>query len=169
MTAQRRYAEGTKVSVEDTHAEIRRLLARHGCKQFGIAEDADRAAFQFVFDGLPYRFTVERPEGAALKKEYIEDRYQNTSLSMYAVENRANAMDWTDRVEQEYRRRWRARLLWLKATLEFANTEGGDFFRQALLSALVLPTGETMGAWTDRALPDAYAEGKMPPLLMTSQ
>lgn len=163
--AQRRYAEGTRVSVEDTQTEIRRLLGRYGCKSFALAEDEQRSAIQFIFDGLPYRFTVERPDASALREDFVKDRYENTSLSMVAVKNRAAAIDWNDKVQQEFRRRWRARLLWLKATLEFADSEGGQFFRQAMMSALVLPSGETMIAKVERELPGAYQSGNMPPLL----
>ena len=161
----RRYAEGTTVSVDTTHGEIKRLLKRYGCDQFGLVEKPSVTAIQFVLDGLPYRFVVEKPDADTLKKAYYDDRYSNTSLSAFAIQNRMAKMDWDEEVAKEERRRWRARLLWLKATLEFAESEGRQILQQALLSQLVLPSGETMESWTARALPGAYASGEMPPLL----
>lgn len=70
------------------------------------------------------------------------------------------------RAEAEWRRRWRARLLWLKATLEFAAGEGPEEVAAALMAHLVLPSGDTMQRWAARELPSAYRDGAMPPLLL---
>lgn len=147
-----RYAEGTNVSVDKTQNEIRALLAKHGVKHFAYAEEPTRAAIQFALHGLPYRFEVIRPTEAEVRAIYSH---------LYSPQ-----VDWAKRIEGEWRRRWRARLLWLKATLEFAADEGTDAVSQALLAYLVLPGGSTMGAWADKQLPDAYREGKMPPLML---
>lgn len=161
----RRYAAGTTVSVDTTHGEIKRLLKRYGCENFGLVEKPELTAIQFVLDGLPYRFLVNKPDADTLRAEFIDDRYNNTSLSLYAVENMAKRKNWADEVDKEERRRWRARLLWLKATLEFAESEGQEVLRAALMSQLVLPNGTTMGEWAAPQLPGAYASGEMPPLL----
>ena len=161
----RRYAEGTTVSVDTTHGEIKRLLKRYGCDQFGLVEKPAVTAIQFVLDGLPYRFIVERPDEQGIQDAYYDDKYTNTSLSERAIRNRMESMNWNEEVLKEERRRWRARLLWLKATLEFAESEGREILQQALMSQLVLPSGQTMGEWTAKQLPDAYASGEMPPLL----
>ena len=145
-----RYAEGTSVSVERSQDEIRRLLAKHGVRHFAFAEMPERAAIQFSLHGLPYRFDVDRPTQQDLQGRYRDNR------------------DWPGRIEKEWRRRWRARLLWLKATLEFAADEGPDAVAQSLLAYLVLPGGSTMGAWAERQLPEAYRDGSMPPLMLTS-
>jgi hypothetical protein len=161
----RRYAEGTTVSVDTTHGEIKRLLKRYGCNQFGLAENPKTTAIQFVLDGLPYRFLVEKPELETFREAYYQDKYDNTALSGTAIRSRMERMDWSAEVAKEERRRWRARLLWIKATLEFAESEGREVLRQALMSQLVLPGGKTMGEWAAKQLPDAYASGEMPPLL----
>lgn len=161
----RRYAEGTTVSVDTTHGEIKRLLKRYGCENFGLVEKPDVTAIQFILDGLPYRFVVEKPDLEGIKQAYYDDKWENTSLSQTAIRNRMERMDWKKEVDAEERRRWRARLLWLKATLEFADSEGKDVLRAALMSQLVLPSGETMGQWSAKQLPEAYATGEMPPLL----
>lgn len=161
----RRYAEGTTVSVDTTHGEIKRLLKRYGCENFGLIEKPEVTAIQFILDGLPYRFVVEKPDLEGIQKAYYDDKWENTSLSQTAIRNRMERMDWSKEVDAEERRRWRARLLWLKATLEFADSEGKEVLRAALMSQLVLPSGETMGQWSAKQLPEAYATGEMPPLL----
>jgi hypothetical protein len=143
-----RYAEGTSVRVEQSQTEIRALLSKHGVKHFAYAEEPTRAAIQFSLHGLPYRFEVVKPTISDIRSRF-----------------RTNA-GWDDRIEKEWRRRWRARLLWLRATLEFAADEGPDAVSQALLAYLVLPGGTTMGQWADKQLPDAYRDGAMPPLMI---
>lgn len=159
------YAKGTTVPVEKTLEEIRRLLKRYGCEGFAQVEQGGRMAIQFILDGLQYRFTVDEPIEEEWKEAYYTDRYANTSLSPSAIRNRMERMDWQKELDAEVRRRWRARLLWLKATLEFAESDGREVIRQALLSQLVLPGGNTMDQWAATALPEAYAKGGMPPLL----
>lgn len=153
-----RYAEGTRVPVEVSQAEIRTLLARHGCKHFATAEEPDRAAIQFILNGLPYRFTVERISADQVAAEYQARRRSGM---------RYDLDDYGAKAEAEWRRRWRARLLWLKATLEFASGEGPDEVAAALMAHLVLPGGSTMQTWAAKQLPDAFANGVMPPLQLT--
>lgn len=162
-----RYAEGTSVAVGVTQGEIRTLLARHGCQHFATAEEPGRSAIQFILGGLPYRFTVERPDAQELRREYIEAQVARGRQHRYTIEQRATYMDWTVKAEAEWRRRWRARLLWLKATLEFATGEGGDEVAAALMAHLVLPGGQTMQGWAASQLPGAYESGHMPPLQLT--
>jgi hypothetical protein len=118
----RRYAEGTSVSAERSQDEIRSLLRKHGADRFAFAEAPEGAHIQFSLRGQQYRFTVDRPTTA--------DAPRGTQST------------WRDR---EWRRRWRARLLWLKATLEFAADEDSDQLRTALLAYLLLKDGRTVG------------------------
>jgi hypothetical protein len=152
-----RYAEGTTVPVEQSQAEIRSLLARHGCKHFATAEEPGRSAIQFVLNGLPYRFTVEHPTAGQMEEAYVARRRPGMRWEL----------DYQRQAAAEWRRRWRARLLWLKATLEFASGEGADEVAAALMAHLVLPGGATMQTWAARELPGAYANGKMPVLQLT--
>lgn len=153
-----RYAEGTRVPVEVSQAEIRTLLARHGCQHFATAEEPGRAAIQFILNGLPYRFTVERTSAEVIKADYQARRKSGM---------RYDLDDYAGKAEAEWRRRRRARLLWLKATLEFASGEGPDEVAAALMAHLVLPGGSTMQTWAARQLPAAYRDGVMPPLQLT--
>lgn len=158
----RRYAEGTTVRVEESQAEIRGLLAKHGATGFMFAEEVAaggtaRAAIQFILGGLPYRFEILRPTAEEFEEEYARTRRSGMAYSI----------DGKRKAEAEWRRRWRARLLWLKATLEFATAEGGDELQRVLLPMLALPGGqETMFDYAARELPGAYRSGRMPPLLL---
>ena len=148
------YAEGTTVSVERSQDEIRSLLARHGCKHFALADSPEASAVQFVLGWLPYRFTVQRPTTEEVRTKWLD-----------AGHRVRYGLDWNKKVQQEWRRRWRARLLWLKATLEFAEDDE-DFIAQALMSQLVLPDQSTFGDWAARKMPEIYSSGRIPALPM---
>lgn len=154
----RRYAEGTTVPAEQSQGEIRGLLAKHGVERFAMVDGPEGAAVQFVFGGLPYRFEVRKPTVEELQKEYAAEGGTGWGN-----------VDWLGRVEREWKRRWRARVLWLKATLEFAAGEGPEEMERTLLPYLVLPGGGTLSAWTAQQLPGAYRNGSMPPLLLGSR
>ncbi len=152
-----RYAEGTTVSAEVSQAEVRAVLARHGVNHFAMADNPQGAAVQFIYGGLPYRFEVTRPSVDELRAEYQARRRSGMAYEL----------DYASQAEREWKRRWRARLLWLKATLEFAAGEGEGETSRMLLPFLVLPDGQTLEHWTSKQLPDAFAKGVMPPLQLT--
>lgn len=128
MSSPRAYAAGTTVSIEKSQGEIRELLRRHRATAFGLYEDASRSAVQFTLAGVQYRFDVDRPSA----------QWAKTQLKRPTEAALRNAID------AEERRRWRARLLWLKATLEFA---AGDADLPTLLAGVaVLVDGRTLGA-----------------------
>ena len=121
----RRYAERTSVPADRSQGEIRSLLKKHGADRFAFAEGHDGAHIQFGLRGQQYRFTVDRPSTAEVKKHYATGSNQA-------------------RLDAEWRRRWRARLLWLKASLEFAGDEGAEEIRRVLLANLLLRDGRTV-------------------------
>lgn len=127
MTKVRRYAEGTTVPAESSQAEIRLLLTKHGGTHFGLISTPDYDAIEFVLNGYHYRFKVEQPNDEWGRK--------NKGPRQYIA----------DVAAAEWKRRWRARLIWLKATLEFASGEGGGALPLALAAFAVLPQGGTVG------------------------
>ena len=135
----RRYAEGTTTPAESSQAEIRGLLVRYGCDGFALGENRQGTHIQFELGRRQYRFGVESPT-----EDDVVVRIP-THHKLYAG-TMANAID------AEWRRRWRARVLWLKATLEFAVDEGE--VPTALAGFLVLQGGATVGqAITEGTLP----------------
>lgn len=136
MSRLRRYAEGTTVAAEASQAEIRLLLTKHGGTHFGLISTPDYDAIEFVLNGYRYRFTVERP------------------ADEWARKNAGPRQLHADVQKAEWRRRWRARLIWLKATLEFASGEDATALPLALAAFAVLPQGGTVG--------DALIGGNLP-------
>ena len=148
MSPVRAYATGTIVSYEKSVNDIRRLLMAAGATHYAFGEDPERAMVQFGLHGLHYRFEVRRPTW-----DDLIDRYERTSR-----------VDKPKAIDAEWRRRWRARFLWVKAQLEFAEVEPKEFSR-AMLAHLVLPDGQTLGQWSVPQVEAMYSDGKMPPLL----
>lgn len=146
------YAEGTTVAAEKTVAEIRALLEKHGSTHYAHGSAPERDVVQFKIDGRQYRFDIARPTIDAMKEAYTGQKWGG----------RYYAINWTDRVAAEWRRRWRARLLWLKAQLEFAEDVP---LEASMLSMLVLPSGTTFGEWAGPQVDAMYELGKMPPML----
>lgn len=133
-----RYAAGTKVPAETSLAEIRGVLARYGCDRFAMSDTPEGISMQFVLDGRPYRLTVDRPmtaEDAGVTMPQHYERYSD-------VLERGLDMEW--------RRRFRARLLWLKATLEFAADEPTVGVPAAMAGFLVLSGGATVAEAVER-------------------
>lgn len=58
MATTRRYAEGTKVPVGQSRAELERILERYGAEAFMYGVDGDRAVIQFRASGRLVRFDL---------------------------------------------------------------------------------------------------------------
>ena len=164
----RRYAEGTTVPVETTVSAMKRLLQEAGATHWLYAETPDGSAVQFSLGGYHYRIVVQPPSADALRQEYIDEAVKRGREHRWTIESRADRVDWRTKVAAEWKRRWRARLLWLKAQIEFAEGDEGQLPR-ALMAYLVLPDGRTFETWAVPQIEDMYADGTMPPLLGTGQ
>ena len=150
MTTERRaYAKGTTVGIDATLASMRKLLLSADADMFAYGEGPDEGGVQFRLNGLHYRFTVKRPTWADLYDRYRDPR----------------RVDQARAVDDEWKRRWRARLLWIKAMVEFAEVEP-DAFAEAMLGSLVLPDGQRLAEWSLPQVTAAYSDGRMPPLLL---
>lgn len=139
-----RYAEGTTVAVSKSRGEMMELLSRHGATHFGFGTEPDREVIVFQLFGLRYRFEVIRPQNSQMKP--------------------GPRQDYATLIDREWKRRWRARLLYLKALLEFAEGDP-DEAKRLLMSQLLLTNGQTLAAWAAPQVEQMYASGKMPPLL----
>lgn len=147
------YATGSTVPVNKSIDEIRRILLGAGATHYAFGEDPEKAAVQFGLDGRHYRFTVPRPTWEVVRLRFRDPR---------------RVADQGAAVEAEWRRRWRARVLWIKAQVEFAADEP-EVLHEAMLSHLVLPDGQTMGAWSEPQIEAMYSDGSMPPLLTSGE
>jgi hypothetical protein len=131
------YAADTKVPVERTRAEIEKTLTRFGATRFACGWDPHGATLAFEAKSRHIRFVLPLP-----------------------IEIKGGGK----RMDQIVRARWRALLLCIKAKLE-AVESGISSFESEFLAHVVLPSGETVGEHLKPRLADAYATGKMPPLL----
>jgi hypothetical protein len=128
----KRYAEGTTVSVQSSRGEITGILAKHGCNHFATGTTPEGDTIQFVLGGKQFRMFIAKPTATSM---YDRDRSRYTY---------PGNVDWEGKAEQEWKRRWRAHVLLIKAKLEFI--EGGDTtLEQEFLPYAVLKDGRTVG------------------------
>lgn len=125
MTAVRRYAEGTQVTVDASRGEITGILAKHGVQRMGWMADTDRDELMFELGGGSYRLTMVKPTLAEIRQLY------------------PNSYDPQAKLAAEWRRRWRANVLLLKAKLEFV-ASGDTTLDRELLPYRVLKDGQTL-------------------------
>ena len=132
-----RYAEGTKVTVESSRGEITGILAKHGCDRMAWGTEPTADTLQFTLGGHLFRFTITKPTWAEVSA-YL--RTQGRDPGRVYDPNAAVAAEW--------RRRWRAHVLLIKAKLEFI--EGGDTTLELeFMPYTVLKSGQTLGELID--------------------
>jgi hypothetical protein len=119
------YAEGTKVPVSQSRGEITGILAKHGVEVMGWGTRPDGDALQFELAGRVYRLTIPKPTDDDILRAY------------------PNVRDVDAKREAEWRRRWRANVLLLKAKLEFADGETSTVERE-LMPYMLLNDGRTL-------------------------
>lgn len=125
-----RYAEGTTVTVESSRGEITGILARHGVLEMGwqTGPDGDRLLFKLA--GRSYLFDIRKPTRAEVGRLY------------------PHARDLDAKMAAEWRRRWRAHVLLIKAKLEFAS--GGDTTAEReFMPYLIVAGGGTLSEWLE--------------------
>lgn len=135
---QKKYADGTTVSIERTIGEILATLKGYGCTTYAHAVEKGIHQILFVFSGLSYKMSVVPPRE--------EDFATTESNRRRTAEAARNAY------EQEYRRRARVLLISVKAKLEMCAI-GGSSVEKEFLGDLMLPTGRTMSEWSAEELP----------------
>lgn len=148
-----RYAEQTSVSAERSRSEIESTLRRYGADGFMYAWQDEKALVQFTYQGWRVRFVLTMP--ARDEREFTHTPARGTRRT----DAQALAA-W----EQATRQRWRALALVIKAKLE-AVEAGITIFEEEFLAHIVLPSGESVGAWMIPQMSQAYQTGSMPPML----
>jgi hypothetical protein len=146
------YAKETTVSVERSKMEIERLVSRHQAAQFISGWSGPRAVIGFTMQNRQVRFFLPLPEKN--EKRFTHDG-RGTRRSV-AVAERA----W----DQEIRSRWRSLFLVIKAKLEAVESKITTF-EEEFLAHIVLPNGNTVGAWVGPQLEEIYKTSSMPNLL----
>jgi hypothetical protein len=136
----KRYAEGTGVSVESSRGEITGILAKHGCLRMAWMTEPEGDVLQFELGGQSYRFKIVKPSLEDARQAYMDMGRSAWGWSHQADQQKA--------IDGEWRRRWRAHVLLLKAKLEFV--AGGDTtLEREFMPALVTKNGGTLGEYIE--------------------
>ena len=141
-----RYAQGTTVTVASSRGEISGILARHGVERMGWQTGPEGDELLFEMGGNSFRFQIIKPTAKGLWEQWKADGKSETALKFLP-----NA----DQVEAEWRRRWRANVLLLKAKLEFI-ASGDTTLERELLPYMLTAGGQTVG--------ELVVAGKLPML-----
>lgn len=142
------YAENTKVPVDRSQAEIKKILSKYGASAFAIAESKELAMIQFDIKGKRVKFFLHLPIYGKAK----------------VISRGINCVAGEKQVEQMIRSKWRSLALAIKAKLECVET-GITTLEQEFLAHLVLPNGQTFGDFAIPQIESAYETKQMPPLL----
>lgn len=121
-----RYAEGTTVTVPSSRGEITGILTKHGVETMGWASSPTGDALHFELAGRSFRLDIAKPT--------VDDIFRLWP----------NHRDTDAKRDVEWRRRWRATVLLLKAKLEFADGETSTIERE-LMPYMLLRDGTTLG------------------------
>jgi hypothetical protein len=153
-----RYAEGTKVSIENSKAEIEKILMRYGAEQFMSGWNREEARIMFQYGGWVVRFKVPLPDP-------MDGEFTLTPTGRERSEKQA-----TEAWEQEVRRRWRALTLLIKAKLEAVTSDIGSeaqlvTFEEEFMPYIVGPNDQTIAEAFLPQMKRALAEGTMPKAL----
>lgn len=130
----RRFAEGTDVPVERSQAELAGILRKHGVLRQAWASAPEGDTLQFELEGHQYRLRIERFDAEGLHAQWELDGRPPTTLKYLPSDTQ---------VQAEWRRRWRAIVLLLKAKLEFAEGDQSTVVRELMPYAL-LRDGRTL-------------------------
>lgn len=129
-----RYAQGTTVPVERSRGEITGILATHGVERMAWATEPEGDQLTFELGGHRFLFRIPRPTAQVLWDQWKADGKSAAALKYLPTD---------DQVAAEWRRRWRANVLLLKAKLEFADGETSTVMRELMPYAL-LRDGRTL-------------------------
>ncbi len=135
------YAEYTKVPIEQTKAEIEKMLGKAGASAFICATQIGKATVMFEAKERRIRFDLP----LLIEKPDMNTASRNTA-------------------QRENRRRWRALCLCIKAKLESVDSKI-ESFDEAFLAHVVMPDGSTVWQATQPRIADAYKTNSMVPLL----
>lgn len=152
------FAKDTSVPVARSRGELEETLQRYGASAFANLIQEGKAAIMFEAQGKRVMFELPLPKIEDFATVTHTSEYRRDIVKERSPDQKHKA--W----EQACRQRWRALLLVVKAKLEAVET-GITTFEDEFLAHIVLPDGKTVGKWMKPQLAEAYARGKMPPML----
>lgn len=151
-----RYAATTEVTSSRSKAEIEATVERYGASQFVSGWHTEgKAVIGFTIESRQVKFILTLPQRD--DKQFTE---YTSRGKLWAREPSAAAKLY----DQSVRQKWRALALVIKAKLE-AVESGIAVFDDEFMANIVLPNGQLVSEQVRPAIANAYATGKMPPLL----
>lgn len=138
------YAEKTRVPVDRSQGEIKKILSRYGATAFAFAEG--NAMLMFELKGRRIMFKLPLPCKPS-------SNATQASIKTY---------------EQICRSKWRSLVLGIKAKLECVASDITTL-EQEFLAHIVLPNGATVGDVMVPQIAMSYERNEMPPLLGMSK
>lgn len=150
------YAKRTKVSPEQTKAELEQLVLAHGATGYMTGHRGKIALVGFEMRDRQIQFLLPMPE--ADEPEFARKAVNATTSKPRTEPERIAA--W----QQACAQRWRQALLVVKAKLEAVEV-GIVAFEEEFLAHIVLPGGQTVGQAMIPRIASAYETGSTPPLL----
>lgn len=161
-----KYARGTEVPVEQSRAEVERILTRYGAEDIGIMLSRSTGVSVIVFYAhqRQVKLSVKMPTDAQF------NRYRQRLASQPYLPHHAKFDSWRKNwLAAEERRQWRVLVLRLKAKLEWIEMQEpedrADTFRLEFLAETLLPDNRTVGESIQHNIEEAYAGGKVKGLL----
>ena len=148
----RRYAEGTEVTVDKSRAELEALLRKHGASEIGIHMSEAAWTVMYRMHARMLRQAVQYPDKETYRLVEPDNRWSRKRSDAQVL----------DLAEKEWRRRWRAAVLILKARLE-AVASGDADFETMFLGDILLPDGSTLSELAKPKLVLAYESGLVRP------
>lgn len=129
------YASGTTVTVANSQQEIARTLHRYQIDTYTFGQMPGLAQVEFVVRSMPVRIRVDIPTRPA--KQLGTNPSSGRQVDLWKAH------------DQQVKERWRALLLFIKASLESVEL-GIVTPEQAFMAFLVTGDGDTLG---DKVLP----------------
>ena len=151
-----KYATDTSVSVEQSKAEIEKVLIKYGACRFGYLTEPNYATILFEIENRKIKMVLPLPSKTARVFTHTPMHKMRTPEAALGA--------W----EQACRSRWRALFLVVKARLEAVEC-GISTIEQEFLAHVVLPGGETVYERSKEQIATAYLEGASVPFLLEAK
>ena len=136
--------------ISKTKTDIEELLAQHGATGFAYATEGDRSLVAFSMSGRRVQIMMVMPS--------VDDYARKARKARRTAAAQRTA--W----EQVCRQRWRALLLIILGQAGSVGVGHHDVGERVLVN-IVLPDGGTVGQRLAPQVDEAYATGRMPPML----
>lgn len=151
-TEPRRFAEATKVTTQQSRAELERLLGQHGAREFSLYTSPERHIVQYRVNERVVRHVIDYP---------APKNFQKYKLVKGAQKPHLTAEQLTKAADGEWRRRWRALLLLVKAKLELV-ASGQTTMDREFMGDVMLPDGRLVHEALEPLIKRAYLSGEVP-------